>query len=64
MEFNWVEGMMLPANGAHVRVVPTTAHCVGLTMMPARCPVCGLTAPRFARSSEKSPLRIAVDGTL
>ena len=45
-------------------VVPTTVHCVGSTMMLVRCPVCELMAPRFASSSEKSPLRIAVDGTL
>ena len=64
MLFTRLAGMRLPANGLQVRVVPTTVHWVGSTTIPVRCPVCALTAPRVANSSEKSPPRIAVDGTL
>ena len=42
-------GMMLPGNGAHVRVVPTTVHCVGSTMTPVGCPVCGVDGPEVAQ---------------
>ena len=45
-------GMMFPANGAHVLVLPTTVHFAGsLMVMPGS-------------SSEKSPALIAAEGRL
>src|SRR6185295_1089350 len=58
-------GMMLPANGWHTRVVPLTVHWFGSTITLAPWPVFDLIAPGPpARSCEKSPARMAADGTL
>src|SRR3954471_23166172 len=58
-------GMMLFANGTHVRAVPDTLHWVGSTMTFTPWPVVALRAPGpLASSCEKSPARIAAEGTL